>query len=148
MLFNLDQTLRSLTTSPMSTAVDQAHRMAQRRLEAGGPAVSARGQVDDGIDAGDFVLPPDIDPADVAMAIEAKLRGHGGSAHERDNNTLPVLAVRSDRRMAVLAEIIRRLGDGAVDRGQRVLHRIIANIRGHRVLGRNRSCVPAVPAPD
>ena len=49
MLFNLAQTLRSLTTSPISTAVDQAHRMAQRRLlEAGGAAVSARGRVDDG----------------------------------------------------------------------------------------------------
>jgi hypothetical protein len=49
MLFNLGRTLRSLTTSPISTAVDQAHRMAQRRLlEAGGPAVPTRGRVDDG----------------------------------------------------------------------------------------------------
>ena len=48
MLFNLDQTLRSLTMSPMSTAVDQAHRMAQRRLEGGGAAVPTRGRVDHG----------------------------------------------------------------------------------------------------
>jgi hypothetical protein len=49
-LFNLAQTLRSLTTSPISTAaVDQAHRMARGRLEAGGPAVSARGSVDHGV---------------------------------------------------------------------------------------------------
>jgi hypothetical protein len=49
MLFNLDKTFRSLTISPMSTAVAQAHRMARRRLlEAGGAAVSARGRVDDG----------------------------------------------------------------------------------------------------
>jgi hypothetical protein len=49
MLFNLAQTLGSLTTSPIATAVDQAHRMAQRRLlEAGGAAMSARGRVDDG----------------------------------------------------------------------------------------------------
>ena len=47
MLFNLAQTLRSLTTSPVSMAVDQAHRMAQRRLEAGGPAVSADGRVEE-----------------------------------------------------------------------------------------------------
>jgi hypothetical protein len=45
MLFNLGQTLRSLTTSPLSTAVDQARRMARGRLEAGGHAVSARGRV-------------------------------------------------------------------------------------------------------
>ena len=48
MFFNLAQTLRSLTMSPISTAVDQAHRMAQRRLEAGGPAVSARDHFDHG----------------------------------------------------------------------------------------------------
>jgi hypothetical protein len=47
-LFNLAQTLRSLTTSPVSTAVDQAHRMARGRLEAGGPAVSARDRFDHG----------------------------------------------------------------------------------------------------
>jgi hypothetical protein len=46
-LFNLAQTLRSLTTSPVSTAVGQAHRMAQRRLEAGGAAMSARGRVEE-----------------------------------------------------------------------------------------------------
>jgi len=49
MPFNLAQTLRSLTTSPVSTAVNQAHRMARGRLEAGGPAVSARGSVDHGV---------------------------------------------------------------------------------------------------
>jgi len=49
MLFNLAQTLGSLTTSPIKAAVDQAHRMAQRRLlEAGGAALSARGRVGDG----------------------------------------------------------------------------------------------------
>ena len=48
MLFNLAQTLRSLTTSPVSKAVEQAHRMARGRLEAGGPAVSARDRFDHG----------------------------------------------------------------------------------------------------
>jgi hypothetical protein len=48
MLFNLAQTLRSLTTSPVSKAVDHAHRMARGRLEAGGPAVSALGRFDHG----------------------------------------------------------------------------------------------------
>jgi hypothetical protein len=48
MLFNLAQTLRSLTTSPISTAVDQAHRMARGRLEAGGAAMSAGDHTNDG----------------------------------------------------------------------------------------------------
>jgi hypothetical protein len=47
-LFNLAQTLRALTASPASAAVDQAHRMARRRLEAGGAAMSARGHAGDG----------------------------------------------------------------------------------------------------
>ena len=47
MLFNLGQTFRSLTTSPITNVVNEAHRMAQRRLEAGGAAVPTRGRVDD-----------------------------------------------------------------------------------------------------
>ena len=47
MLCSLAQTLRSLTTSPASTAVDQAHRMAQHRLNAGGATVSMHGRVEE-----------------------------------------------------------------------------------------------------
>lgn len=36
MLFGLAQSLRSLTKSPMASLVQEAHRMARRRLEAGG----------------------------------------------------------------------------------------------------------------
>jgi hypothetical protein len=74
MLFGLDHTMRSLTASPMTAAINAAHRMARRRLEAGGTAVSASDPVDDQPGPADFVLPADIDPADVARAIEAKPR--------------------------------------------------------------------------
>ena len=134
MPFNLDQTFRALTTSPISTAVDQAHRMAQRRLEAGGPAVSARGRVGDHSGARDFVLPPDVDPVEVAEAIEAKLRGGRGSAHERGNGAHLVLATRPDGRVLVPAEMVQRLGEGMIDRGRRILDRIVGDIRAHRVL--------------
>jgi hypothetical protein len=40
MLFDLSHTLRSLTTSPITTAVNEARRMARRRLEAGGAATA------------------------------------------------------------------------------------------------------------
>jgi hypothetical protein len=63
MLFNLAQTLRSLTTSPVSKAVDQAHRMARGRLEAGGPAVSARGSVDHGVTRRPVHVPVRTQPA-------------------------------------------------------------------------------------
>jgi hypothetical protein len=134
MLFNLAQTLRSLTTSPISTAINEAHRMAQRRLEAGGPAVAARGRVEHDSDARDFVLPSDVDPAEVAVAIAAKLRGGRGSAHERGNGGHSVLATRPDRGVVVPAEMVQRLGEGMVDRGRRILDRIVGDIRGRRVL--------------
>jgi hypothetical protein len=133
MLFNLGQTLRSLTMSPISTAVEQAHRMAQRRLEAGGPAVSARGRVDDHSGSRDFVLPTDIDPVEVAVAIEAKLRGGRGSAHERGNSAHSVLTMGPDGSVIVPADYVTRLGNGMVDRGRGVLDRIIGELRARRV---------------
>ena len=133
MLFNLGQTLRSLTMSPISTAVEQAHRMAQRRLEAGGPAVSARGHVDDHSRSRDFVLPTDINPVEVAVAIEAKLRGGRGSAHERENGAHSVLTMGPDGSVIVPADYVTRLGNGMVDRGRGVLDRIIGEIRARRV---------------
>jgi hypothetical protein len=41
MLFDLSHTLRSLTASPITTAVNEARRMARRRLEAGGAATAS-----------------------------------------------------------------------------------------------------------
>jgi hypothetical protein len=119
--------------SPISTAVDQAHRMAQRRLEAGGAAVSARGRVDHGADARDFVLPSDVDPVEVATAMEAKLRDGRGSSAERGNSPLSLLAIRPDGSVVVPADYVMRLGDGAVDRGRRVLERLVSDIRAHRI---------------
>jgi hypothetical protein len=75
MLFNLAQTLRSLTTSPISTAVDQAHRMAQRRLEAGGPALSARGRVDDGAGRRQAHVPVRTQPARRSRSVTVDLPG-------------------------------------------------------------------------
>jgi hypothetical protein len=70
MLFNLGQTLRSLTTSPIS---------AQRRLEAGGAAALVRDRVEHDSDARDFLLPSDVDPFEVALAV----RGFGTRARDR-----------------------------------------------------------------
>ena len=95
MLFNLDQTLRSLTTSPIKTAVDQAHRMAQRRLlEAGGAAVSARGRVDDGAGKRPARVPVTTHPArgsrrvtlDLPEAFVDRLIGHLRQADREDRN--------------------------------------------------------------
>jgi len=76
MLFNLAQTLGSLTTSPIKTAVDQAHRMAQRRLlEAGGAAVSASGRVDDGASRRAARVPVRTQPARRSRSVTVDLPG-------------------------------------------------------------------------
>src|SRR4051794_34792063 len=77
MLFGLAQSLRSLTASPMAGLVQEAHRMARRRLEAGGSA-APRGQVDDQRDMDDFELPGDLDANELKI-IEAKLRDGAGN---------------------------------------------------------------------
>ena len=141
MLFNLAQTLRSLTTSPVSTAVDQAHRMARDRLETGGAAMPARGRVDHDSGARDFVLPSDVDLVEVATAMEAKLRNGRGSSAERGNSPPSLLAIRPDGSVVVPANHVMRLGDGAVDRGRRVLERLVSDIRAHRIRKMMRDCL-------
>src|SRR4051794_28608756 len=75
-------TFRSLTASPIASAVHEAHRMARKHLEAGGAAVSASPTSRAGSPADNHyvLLPPDIDADEVVKAIEAKLgEGDDGS---------------------------------------------------------------------
>jgi hypothetical protein len=96
MLFNLGQTLRSLTTSPASTAVEQAHRMAQRRLEAGGAAMSASGRVDDRADKRPARVPRrvtlDLPEAFVDRLIQI---GHLRQGDREDRNQILLALYRS-----------------------------------------------------
>jgi hypothetical protein len=62
-----------LTTSPVSKAVDQAHRMARGRLEAGGPAVSARGRVDHGAGRRPARVPVRAQPARRSRSVTVDL---------------------------------------------------------------------------
>src|SRR3954452_10302739 len=103
MLFGLAQSLRSLTASPMSSLVKEAHRMARRRLEAGGSAVP-RDQVDDQRDMDDFELPGDLD-ANELKNIEAKLRDATGGLSAAP----PVMVRRSGGRVVVPGLHVRRL---------------------------------------
>jgi hypothetical protein len=107
--------------------------MAQRRLEVGGVAALGRGGAGEHFSAVDFVLPSDIDPAAVAMAIEAKLRGRRCSSAERGSSPLSVLALRPDGSVVVPADIVQRLGAGAFDRGRQCLERVIKDARAHRL---------------
>ncbi len=110
MLFGLGNTLRSLTTSPATAALQQAHRMAQRRLASGGPASSKRSRgADDAADT-EFELPSDIDPAEVALAIHAKLHAGGGAQAGLGDDLLNVLERRAGGRVVVPGYHLLRLG--------------------------------------
>src|SRR4051812_29587738 len=115
MLFGLAQSLRSLTRSPIATALDQAHQMARRHPETGGPVVSPRSYADDDSVPADFVLPPDIDADEVVKAVEARLRELGSSPMDAP----PLIERRAGRRVVVPGQHILRLGDGKFDRGRR-----------------------------
>jgi hypothetical protein len=125
----LANSLRSLTASPIGTLVDQAHRMARRRLESGGAASSKRSRGDDDVADTEFVLPLDIDPADVALAIHAKLHAGRGAQAGLGDDLLNVLERRAGGRVVVPGFHLLRLGDGRFDRGRRFLHALIGQIR-------------------
>jgi len=133
-LFGLGSTLHSLTTSPFTMAVNTAHHMARRRLEAGGSALPSHGDADDASGATDFDLPPDVDPVEVALAIEAKMRG--GRPSPGLGDPLQVLERRAGGRVIVRGYHILRLGDGRFDRGRRFLHSVIGGIRARRTAHR------------
>lgn len=96
----LGSTLRSLTASPIQTAVNEAHRMARRRLEAGGAAAApSPKRVEPDTAPAEFVLPADIDAKEVRKAIEAQL-GDRGSVRGDPTGAPPVLERRAGGRIA------------------------------------------------
>jgi hypothetical protein len=131
MLLGLAHSLRSLTTSPVTAALQQARRMAQRRLAAGGTSGPAR-QVDDDTGPAEFLLPADLDPALVAIAIHAELHGDRGAQAGLGDDLLNVLERRSGGRVVVPGYHLLRLGDGRFDRGKRFMHGVISKLRGER----------------
>ena len=132
MLFGLGNTLRSLTTSPATAALQQAHRMARRRLESGGAASSKRSRGDDDAADAEFVLPSDIDPAEVALAIHAKLDADRGAQAGLGDDLLHVLERRAGGRVVVPGCHLLRLGDCRFDRGKRFMHGVISKLRWRR----------------
>src|SRR3954451_12180093 len=128
MLFGLAQSLRSLTASPMAGLVQEAHRMARRRLEAGGPAAPAPRPVKADPVPADYVLPLEVPADEVLKAIEAKL----GDRDHASTGAPPLLRRKAGGRVAVSGYHILRLGDGRFDLGRRFMHRIINQIRTRR----------------
>jgi hypothetical protein len=128
MLFEMARALRSLT-SPLTSALHEARRMARHHLhfEDGG-TVPHEGRVVEQNDDGDFILPPDVDLMQVALAIDAKLRD-GQAIPGLGHDPTIVLERRAGGRIAVGGHHLLRLGDGNFAKGKRFMHGLVAKLR-------------------
>jgi hypothetical protein len=122
--------LRSLTRSPIESALHSARHMARPfRFEEGG-VVPHEGRVEDQSDDEDFLLPADVDPITVALALDEKLR-HGQTTPGLGDDPMMLLERRSGGRIVVGGHHLLRLGDGNFAKGKRFMRSLIARIR-HR----------------
>jgi len=129
MLFQMARALRSLTRSPITSALHEARRMARPHFRFGeGGVVPHEGRVEGRDDVGDFLLPPDVDPMLVALAIEEKLRD-GRTAAGLGDEPMRRLERRAGGRIVVAGQHLLRLGDGDFAKGKRFMHSVIAKIR-------------------
>jgi len=129
MLFEMARALRSLTRSPIESALHSARHMARPfRFEEGG-VVPHEGRVEEENDDGDFLLPSDLDPMVVALALDAKLRGGRTAQPGIGEDPMTVLERRAGGRIAVPSSRLLRLGDGRYDRGRHFMHGLIASLR-------------------
>jgi hypothetical protein len=127
MLFEMARALRSLT-SPLTAALHEAHKMTRPfHFEEGG-AVPHEGRVVDHDDDGDFLLPPDVDPMVVALAMDEKLRD-GRKAAGLGDDPMRLLERRAGGRIVVAGHHLLRLGDGDFANGKRFMHGLIAKLR-------------------
>ena len=95
-----------------------------------GGVVPHEGRVEDRDDDGDFLLPPDLDPMAVALAIDEKLRDARKAAGLGDD-PMQLLERRAGGRVVVAGHHLLRLGDGDFAKGRQFMHGLIARIR-HR----------------
>lgn len=123
MLFGLHNVLSSLTTSPATTAIDQAHRMAQRRLADGGAAPGLSGS-EKKVEPVDLVLPDDVDAAAVAKAVRQQL-----GIPDSDDPLHPLERRKLGGRVVLGGRHLLRLGDGHFEKGRAFVHRIVREIR-------------------
>jgi hypothetical protein len=127
MLFEIARALRSLT-SPLTAALHEAHKMTRPfHFEQGG-MVPHEGRVVDQNDDGDFILPPDVDLMQVALAIDAKLRD-GEAIPGLGHDPTIVLERRAGGRIVVSGHHLLRLGDGNFAKGKRFMHGLVAQLR-------------------
>ena len=130
MLFEMARALRSLTRSPITSALHEARRMARPHFHfKEGGIVPHEGRVDGQNDDGDFLLPADVDPMDVALAIDQKLRD--GRTRSLGDDPMMLLERRAGGRIVVGGHHLLRLGDGDFAKGKQFMHGLVAQLRRH-----------------
>jgi hypothetical protein len=135
MLFELANSLRSLT-SPLTSALHAARRMARPLHFEEGGTVPTHGAAGGQQDRNAFPLPSDTREEEVASAIRDWLQAKRFSASKRNSGAISSLKRTADGRVFVPADVVLLLGDGSIDRGRRVMERIVNEIRHRRVLNR------------
>ena len=131
MLFEIARSLRSLTRSPIEPALHAARSIARPRFrfEEGG-VIPHEGRVDQK-DEHEYELPGDIDPMQVALAIDESLR-HGRKVPSLGDDPMQLSERRIGRRVVVAGHHLLRLGDGNFAKGKRFMHRLVARLRQRR----------------
>ena len=132
MLFEMARALRSLTRSPIESALHSARHMARPFHFQEGGTVPTQGRVVEEPVEQDFVLPPDLDPLVVAMAIEAKLRGGRTAQPGLGDNPTTLLERRAGGRIVVAGHHLLRLGDGNFAKGRQFMRGLITKLRRRR----------------
>jgi hypothetical protein len=135
MLFELANSLRSLT-SPLTSALHAARRMARPLHFEEGGTVPTHGAAGGQQDRNAFPLPSDTREEEVASAIRDWLQAKRFSAPKRNRDAVSPLKTTVDGKVFVPADVVLLLGDGASDRGKRVLEKIVNEVRHRRVLNR------------
>jgi len=129
MLFGMSRSMQAL--SPFHIALREAHHMARhyRYFDEGG-VVPHEGRVEDREDEGDFLLPLDVDPMAVALAIDEKLRD-GRQTPGLGDDPMMLLERRAGGRIVVGGHHLLRLGDGDFAKGKQFMHGLVAQLRRH-----------------
>ena len=132
MLFEMARALRSLTRSPITSALHEARRMARPfHFEEGG-VVPHEGRVEERHREEDFLIPADVDPMAIALAVDEKLRGGRTAQPGISDDPMRRLERRAGGRIVVAGHHLLRLGDGEFAKGKRFMHSLIARIRSRQ----------------
>jgi hypothetical protein len=132
MLFEMARALRSLMRSPIESALHSARQMARPRFgfEEGG-VVPHKGRVEDRHNEEHFLIPADVDPMAIALAINEKLRD-GQTKPGLGDDPMMLLERRAGGRIVVGGHHLLRLGDGNFAKGRQFMHGLVARIRHRR----------------